>query len=190
MKKVNYKKAVVGFADMAFSFMPFALTLAFSVSLYSCSEYNAKSMACKTARNSVNFTVNDPSLKILDVSTPDSVIDGCMFSEQDKKYLMNLITESSNDVFASLYEENDTDKLIEKFNSLTASTYDTSRLAQEIMIQSVRRPQSNSDGRLTGWCVKVIYETTINGKNVKMERWCYLDPSGTSVVKSFDIPRI
>ena len=117
MKKVNYKKAVVGFADMAFSFMPFALTLAFSVSLYSCSEYNAKSMACKTARNSVNFTVNDPSLKILNVSTPDSVVDGCMFSEQDKRYLMNLITESSNDVFASLYEEDDTDKLIEKFMS-------------------------------------------------------------------------
>ena len=188
MKTSIFRKSLSGMTDRILVFSPFVLTLAFCVVIVGCSGNRAKSQARKTARNSVDFTITDPSLKILAVGVADSVIDGQMFSEQDQRMVMQIMTSASGDVFASLYEEDDTDKLVEKFNSMTAATYDTSRLAQEIMIQSVNRSRLKPQGRLTGWRVKVGYETSADGKTVKMQRWCYLDPSGTSVVKSFDIP--
>lgn len=168
---------------------PFAGMLGLCLIMSCCDNRKIKDRARETAQNCVEFTCSDdPQLKILAVGMADSVIDGIMFSQQEQQFLMKLLSETSNDVFATLYGEDDPDVLLEKFNKATTSSFDTSALAQEMMMQSVRQARMKPSGRLTGWRVTVNYETVIDGTSRKMSRWCYLDPSGVSVVKSFDIP--
>ncbi len=186
MKKV--KCILIKCGERLFAFSPFALTVVFCVTMVCCSGRRVKSAARETAQKSVVFTVNDERLNITAVGMADSVIDGKLFSPRDQEFLMKVMSSASQNIFDALYEEEDPDSLVAKFDSMTASSFDTSVLAQEMMMQSLRKSDKSS-GQLTGWRVKVDYEAPApNGKITKFERWCYLDPSGTSVVKSFDIP--
>ncbi len=171
-----------------FVFSPFMVILGIGLLMTCCDGRRVKSAARETAQKSVVFTVNDERLNITAVSMADSVIDGKLFSPRDQEFLMKVMSSASQNIFDALYEEEDPDSLVAKFDAMTASSFDTSVLAQEMMMQSLRKSDAPS-GQLTGWRVKVDYEAPApNGKIAKFERWCYLDPSGTSVVKSFDIP--
>lgn len=156
-----------------------------------CSSNSAGKVAVSTATKSVKFTVDQPSLAIVGTSAPDSVFDGMLFKDADRQLLSRVMERASNDVFGALDGFSDPAQLEAKFNEMALSAFDPAQLGKELMAQTLREARVTPQRRFTGWRVKVEY--TIGSDNAgekkdRFQRWCYIDPSGTSVVKSFDIP--
>lgn len=147
--------------------------------------------AVNTATRSVKFTIDEPSLAIVGTSTPDSVFDGMLFKDADRQLLSQVMERASNDVFGTLDGFNDPAQLEAKFNEMALSAFDPAQLGKELMAQTLREARMTPQGKFTGWRVKVEYTLgsgNAGEKKERFQRWCYIDPSGTSVVKSFDIP--
>lgn len=139
-----------------------------------------------TARNNIAFTVGEKT-PVTAVSVADSIFDGVLFSPQDQDLLIKVVTAASASMMQMMSARDGSDPMAMDFDRFTVSTFDTSAIAKELMAQSVRG-DSPREHHLTGWRVKVNFTASDNGTVTKVQRWCYLDPSGTSVVKYFDIP--
>lgn len=155
----------------------------------SCSHTRSRTRATarETALKNIEFTLG-PSTAVRGVSVPDSIFDGVLFNEKDQEFLIKVVTSASSSMFDVMSQIDASADKLPDFSKMTASTFDTSTIAQELMAQSFRTGSEKLPHRHSGWRVKVDYSVKRDGVEANFERWCYLDPSGTSVVKFFDIP--
>lgn len=165
---------------------PIIAAAAISAAMTGCKQTPPAAKARETARNNIAFTVGE-NTAIEAVSVADSIFDGVLLSPKDQDFLIRVVTSASASMMQMMSATGEDDPASMDFDRFTVSTFDTSAIAKELMAQSVHKDKPREHHH-SGWRVKVNYSTTDNGKNIKVERWCYLDPSGTSVVKYFDIP--
>ena len=157
---------------------------ALCVSATSCVSKPARAVARDTARKNIEFTVGSDA-KIGAVGMPDSIFDGVLFGPKDQDFIIRVMMSSSSSILDALNEECAAEN--PDLGRLTSASSGFYTIAQELMAQSAK-PGGVGPHKLSGWRVKVNYSLVSNGREATMERWCYLDPSGTSVVRFFDIP--
>ncbi|MCM1337681.1 MAG: hypothetical protein NC187_00535 [Candidatus Amulumruptor caecigallinarius] len=162
----------------------FVALAALCVPATSCVGKPARAVARDTARKNIEFTV-DPDAKIGAVGVPDSIFDGVLFGPKDQDFIIRVMMSSSSSILDALNEESAAEN--PDLGRLTSASSGFYTIAQELMTQS-SMPDRVRPHKFSGWRVKVNYSLVANGRETTLERWCYVDPSGTSVVRFFDIP--
>lgn len=150
-----------------------------------CSHADSASQLAKDVL--IAQSVNPESIKINNISKPDSVFGRCYLSDNDKMYLSNSLMKV-------------TDLLMEQDLSFEDPSKNDPRVMDLISRQMTNQSQiaplinlsAPFDTRedFSGWKVKIDYEE-VNPENkipYHGEKWFIIDPKGKFVIYSFDIP--
>lgn len=147
-----------------------------------CGSYSKKSEDERTVRNALRLKYGDNTLKILDISEPDSVFYNRMcpedevmeLSERFLTYSMTIMQDSQTEL---LTQGNDECKCKMDRYSATSNTLN-------ILNKMLEKPA----GKHCGWRVKVKYQTVDDsGTPYVTETWYIFDRRKKHIINSFDI---
>lgn len=162
----------------------------------SCND-SSQEKAKETAQKALSFSVgNTENLKIISVSSADSVIGNTYITQGESEKIMTHMMNVSEMLMKktdNMKKINEKDvAVMDMVNRQMKANSDLSSLMSSgLFVQQIQESKE-----LTAWKVKIDYEVTYpqmkdkSGNPFKQhnQRWCFLDIDGISVLKYIDIP--
>lgn len=165
------------------------ITGAITVSCRKSSAVNDRAKQTAVAALKYSFG-NSGSLRVISVTDADSIVDVRFFSQEDSHEIMAVMEYLSSRSLASYQNvslDNQTDNNIYELSESTSRA----GLALQAMMNQISTPDSDTPGKLSGWKVKVVYNKSGNtGITSRWQRWFAIDPTGNSVLESYDFPYV